>query len=78
MLEIHSPGGRDPEGEVVVLWSPSEKEKLKKRSDLFKKVAQEMEEAGVVPMLLPPIRSVKQHINMHSVHTTLRFHPRLN
>ena len=34
--------------------SPSENEK----GDLFKKAAQKQEDAGVVPMWLPPIRSV--------------------
>ena len=35
--------------------SPSENEK----GDLFKKAAQKQEDAGVVPMWLPPIRSVR-------------------
>ena len=32
--------------------------------DLFKKLAQKMEEAGVLPMKLPPIRSVSFNITV--------------
>ena len=51
MLKIF-PGGREPEveGDGSRVVAAVRKGQSKKRSDLFKKVAQKMEEAGVVPI----------------------------